>query len=144
MQTHLLATKFFVPASWRALIPRPHLDSLLHKGIQRRLTLVSAPAGFGKTTLLANWVHSLQTGTLQNHGVAWVSLDEADKSAVRFWTYVLTALEKSEQGAATAALHMLQAQHTPPLEGVLTTFINVLSQTPNSYLLILDDFYLVE
>ena len=144
VQAHLLATKFFVPASSRALISRPHLDNLLHKGIQRRLTLVSAPAGFGKTTLLANWVRSLQAGILENHRVAWVSLDEADKSAMRFWTYVFTALEKSEPGTASAALQMLQVQHTPPLEEVLTTFINVLSQTSNSYVLILDDFYLVD
>jgi len=143
VQEHLLATKFFVPASSRALIPRPHLDILLQEGIQRQLTLVSAPAGFGKTTLLANWVQSLPKGTLENHRVAWVSLDEADKSAVRFWTYVLTALDKSEPGVATAALRMLQAPHTPILEEVLTIFINVLSQMSNSYVLILDDFYLV-
>jgi len=108
VQEHVLATKFFVPASPHALIPRPHLDSLLHEGLRRQLTLVSAPAGFGKTTGLSHWVHSLPQGTLENHRVAWVSLDEADKCAVRFWTYVLTALDKSEPGVATPALQLLQ------------------------------------
>ena len=144
VQEHLLATKFFVPSSPHALISRSHLDSLLHEGLRRQLTLVSAPAGFGKTTLLAHWVHSLPQEILENHRVAWVSLDEADKSAVRFWTYVLTALNKSEPGVATSALQLLQAPRVPALEVVLTALINVLSQATHSYVLILDDYYLVD
>lgn len=145
-QEQLVATKFFVPASSHALIPRPHLDRLIHEGMQRQLILVSAPAGFGKTTSVANWVRSLSQGTPENHEnyrVAWVSLDDADGSAVRFWTCVFTALDKSEPGVATAALQLMQAPNMPALEEVLTTFINGLSQVAHSYVLILDDLHLV-
>src|SRR5438132_13531192 len=88
VQEHVLATKFFVPASSHELIPRPRLESLLQEGLRRPLTLVSAPAGFGKTTLLAEWVHSLRQRTLETHRVAWVALDAADNSALRLWTYL--------------------------------------------------------
>jgi ATP/maltotriose-dependent transcriptional regulator MalT len=143
LQEHVLATKFLVPASSHALIPRPRLESLLQEGLRRPLTLVSAPAGFGKTTLLAQWVHSVRQRTLETHRVAWVSLDAADNSALRFWTYVLTALDTCEPGLATPALQVLQAPGVPALEEVLTTIINDLSQGTHSYVLILDDFDLV-
>ncbi|BCL83736.1 LuxR family transcriptional regulator [Ktedonobacteria bacterium brp13] len=143
-QKHLLETKFFVPTSLHTLLARPRLTSLLDEGIRRQLTLVSAPAGFGKTSLLAHWVHSLSQRTLENQKVAWVSLDVADKSAVQFWTYVLTALERSEPGIAISALQMVQNPHIPALEEILTTFINVLSQATNQYVLILDDYYLAD
>src|SRR5258708_10485289 len=121
-----MENKFFGPASLHMLLARPRLIRLLEEGIRRQLTLVSAPAGFGKTSLLAHWVRSLSQRTLENQKVAWVSLDVADKSAVQFWTYVLTALERSEPGIAILALQMVQNPHIPALEEILTTFINVL------------------
>jgi ATP/maltotriose-dependent transcriptional regulator MalT len=89
----LLATKCFVPVSPHALISRPRLSALLEAGLQRQLTLVSAPVGFGKTTLLSTWAQSHTEGS--SH-VAWVTLDEADNTPRRFWAYVLTAIDRCE------------------------------------------------
>src|SRR5262249_7918335 len=92
-QKHVLETNFFVPDSYRALLARSRLIRLLDEGIRHQLTLVSAPAGFGKTSLVAHWVHLLSQRPQESQKVTWVSLDGTDKSAVQFWTYVLTALE---------------------------------------------------
>src|SRR5713101_344028 len=100
-QDQLLATKIFVPASPQTLIWRPRLTALLDEGLQRKLTLLSAPAGFGKTTLLSTWV---QTRAEEDAPVAWVSLDESDNNPVRFWSYLLTALDTSYQGIGQQAL----------------------------------------
>ena len=84
-----MATKLYAPQLRRGLVPRPRLLALLERGIQTRLTLVSAPAGFGKTTLLGE---SLQTLRDEDHRLAWLSLDPADDDPGSFWTYVVTAL----------------------------------------------------
>src|SRR5437016_2602737 len=90
IQTQLLATKFYRPVISRNLISRPHLSTLLDESLKYPLTLISAPAGFGKTTLLATWIPSLPTNKPL---VAWVSLDEEDNDPRLFWTYVLSALD---------------------------------------------------
>src|SRR4051812_26454282 len=90
-QNQLLTTKFFVPVTAGPLISRPRLTSLLDESLKYPLTLVSAAAGFGKTTLLATWSQSLPTG---NPRIAWVSLDEEDNEPRLFWTFILTALHK--------------------------------------------------
>src|SRR5215467_15950853 len=84
----LLATKFFMPASSHSLIPRPRLISQLNESLHHSLTLLSAPAGFGKTTLLSDWIQLVPS---LKPLVAWISLDEGDNDPARFWTYVLTA-----------------------------------------------------
>src|SRR5436190_18606502 len=90
IQSQLLVTKFYVPVASGPLISRPRLTNLLAESLKHSLTLISAPAGFGKTTLLAVWERSLPA----NHPlVAWVSLDEEDNDPQLFWTYVLTALQ---------------------------------------------------
>jgi hypothetical protein len=91
----LLATKFFVPVSPCPLIPRPHLLALLDAGLHRQFTLVSAPAGFGKTALLSTWVQSHPSS---NSHMAWATLDDQDNQPRRFWEYVLTALGQREPG----------------------------------------------
>jgi ATP/maltotriose-dependent transcriptional regulator MalT len=93
-RNRLLATKFFVPASPHTLIPRQRLHALLDECLHYTVTLLSAPAGFGKTTLLSQW---LKTRSSEDASVAWVSLDEGDNDPVRFWTYVFTALEPANQ-----------------------------------------------
>src|SRR4051794_10775600 len=90
IQNQLLATKFFVPTAPGPLITRPRLSTLLDKGLSHPFLLVSAPAGFGKTTLLSTWAQSLQAPNLR---ICWVSLDEEDNDPCLFWTYVLTALD---------------------------------------------------
>ena len=106
----LLATKFVIPASSHALIPRPRLTALLNMSLECPLTLVSAPAGFGKTTLLSTWVQSLPP---ERPRIAWVSLDEGDNEPVLFWMYVLTALDSQQPGLCTQ-IGKLPANTTDP------------------------------
>src|SRR5438067_6352430 len=124
----LLATKFFVPSSSHPLIPRPHLTTLLTQSLRRKLTLISAPAGLGKTTLLASWVQSFSPENPEAAHVAWLSLDEGDNEPVLFWMYALTALDTQQPGLCTPLLAYLQAPQapTPPLRYVLQALINTL------------------
>ena len=136
----LLATKFFIPSSSHTLIARPRLIELLNISVERSLTLVSAPAGFGKTTLLSTWVQSLPPEHLR---IAWVSLDEGDNEPALFWMYVLTALDSQQPGLCTLLIAYLQTQQTPPLRSILQTLINRLAEQSEQFLLILDDYHLI-
>ena len=140
MQDQVLATKFFLPTSPHALLPRQRLQTVLDEGLRHPLMLVSAPAGFGKTTLLASWAQSLQEG---HPAVCWVSLDEGDNDPVRFWRYVLTALDRALPGLCTPLLTYLQSQPSPPFEYLLTVLINRLAERTDQVLLVLDDYHLV-
>jgi len=93
IQSQLLATKLFMPVTSGTLISRPRLSSLLYQSLKYPLTLISAPAGFGKTTLLSTCMQSLPAN---NPLVAWVSLDEEDNDPRLFWTYVLSALDQQQ------------------------------------------------
>jgi LuxR family maltose regulon positive regulatory protein len=136
----LLATKFFIPVSSHALFPRPRLIELLNMSLECPLTLVSAPAGFGKTTLLSTWVQSLLA---ERSRIAWVSLDEGDNEPVLFWMYVLSALDSQQPGLCAQLVTYLQTQQAPPLRSVLQTLINRLAEQSEQLLLILDDYHLV-
>jgi AAA ATPase domain len=139
-QASFVATKFFVPTPSRTLISRPRLVALLMEGFTQKLTLVSAPAGFGKTTLVSAWVRSLPKDHAQ---VAWVSLDSRDNEPICFWTAVLTALEQRAPGIGRAALTLLHAQPSLTLEYVLATLINRLSETTTPWVLLLDDYQVI-
>ena len=139
-QDHLLATKFFVPVAPHALIARPGLFSLLDEGRRCPFTLVSAPAGFGKTTLLSAWVQTLPA---RDTRVAWISLEEADNDPVRFWMYVFTALDRLQPGMCTQFLTYMRTQHSPLLQSALMALINRLAEQPEQFLLVLDDYHLV-
>ena len=140
----LLATKFFIPSPSHPLIPRPHLTSLLLQGLRRKLIFISAPAGFGKTTLLSAWAQSVPEENSEPPLIAWVSLDEGDNEPVLFWTYVLTALDNQQPGLCTPLLTYLQAQPTPtPLWYVLQALINSLVNTARQFFLILDDYHVI-
>ena len=111
-------------------------------GLDRTLTLVSAPAGFGKTTLLSEWIHC--RGEVTAHlQVAWLSLDEGDNDPARFLAYFLAALQRVDPAIGQAAQAMLQAPHPPPPETFLTSLINDIATTPNPFVLILDDYHLI-
>src|SRR5438105_4476898 len=101
LENQLLVTKFYVPVASGPLISRPRLIALLEESLKRPFTLISAPAGFGKTTLLSAWVRSQEA---RHPLVAWVSLDEEDNEPRLFWTYVLTALNRLQPGRFTALL----------------------------------------
>ncbi|EFH89857.1 LuxR C-terminal-related transcriptional regulator [Ktedonobacter racemifer] len=136
----LLATKFFIPSSSHALIPRPRLIELLNTSLECALTLVSAPAGFGKTTLLSTWIRSLPPERPQ---IAWVSLDEGDNEPTLFWRYAFTALDSRQPGLCTQLITYLQTHQAPPLRSVLQTLMNRLAEQSEQFLLILDDYHLI-
>jgi ATP/maltotriose-dependent transcriptional regulator MalT len=136
----LLVTKLARPSVGADLVPRPRLVSQLQLGIQLPLTLIAAPAGFGKTTLLSTW---LEHTPLRS---AWVSLEHDDDDLTRFWSYVFTALSHIHPGSGTSALALLQGsapQQLSPIETVLTVWINGLAALSHEVVLILDDYHLI-
>ncbi len=137
----LLETKLFVPKPTRGLVARPRLIERLDRGAESKLTLISAPAGFGKTTLLAEWLAASPTG---GRSVAWLSLDQADNEPLSFWTYLITALQTMVPGIGAGALSLLQERQPPPIETVLTTLLNDLNAVPNDIALVLDDDHVVD
>ena len=137
----LLATKLAIPPARPALVPRPRLIAALRAGLRARLTLVSAPAGFGKTTLLSAWRSVAPGGGIP---VAWVSLDSGDNDPVRFWRYVAGALDSLYPGAGEAARAILRSPEAPPIEVVLTALINGLAGLQEDAVLVLDDYHVVE
>src|SRR6478609_4306737 len=132
----LLETKLHVPRWRRSLVARPRLSERLRRGAEAALTLVSAPAGFGKTTLLAEW---LAAHADDGRCVAWLSLDRRDNAPALFWTYLVTALSAAVPGIGTDALALLHSPE-PPVEAVLATLINDLSGIAQEVVLVLDDF----
>ena len=140
LEDQLLSTKFFIPLPPHALVPRPRLSALLDGGFQRSLTVVSAPPGFGKTTMLSAWVKTLPKEAAR---VAWVSLDDQDNDPLRFWTYVLTALDRLQPGMCADLVAYLRTQQTPPIQYLLTGLINRLAESRQRWLLVLDDFHLL-
>jgi LuxR family maltose regulon positive regulatory protein len=135
----LVETKLFLPRSRGDAVPRPRLSELLDRGRTARLTLVSAPAGFGKTTLLARWL----TAPEDQRSGAWLSLEESDCQPARFWTYLVTAVHRALPGIGDGALALLQTRQ-PALDSVLATLINELSAAPCELDLVLDDYHLVD
>src|SRR5437588_6580968 len=140
IQKQLLATKFFVPVTSGTLISRPRLIALLEEGLKHPFTLVSAPAGFGKTTFLSTWAHSLQAPHAR---LCWISLDEEDNDPCLFWTYVLTALHVQGSQRFEPLLTHLQSQPPPPLKSLLTALVNLLAESQDHFMLILDDYQLI-
>ncbi len=144
MRTHdhmLLATKLFIPPPTSTLVARPRLAALLNAGARHAATLVSAPAGWGKTTLLSAW-HAELCGS--GYTFAWVSLDASDNDPVRFWSYVLGALNTLHDGASDAALTMLKLPQPPPMELLLTSLLNTLTALSTDAVLVLDDYHVIE
>jgi LuxR family maltose regulon positive regulatory protein len=136
----LLSTKLSVPAVRSSLVPRRRLSERLEEGLQRKLPLVSAPAGFGKTTLLSAWVGEISGG----RPVAWLSLDPGDNDPVRFWRYYITAIDQLQPGSGESALTLLGAPQASPIEVVLTILLNELAVLPTEAVLVLDDYHLIE
>jgi ATP/maltotriose-dependent transcriptional regulator MalT/DNA-binding SARP family transcriptional activator len=137
----LLETKLYVPRARRGLVPRPRLSERLDRGTASKLTLVSAPAGFGKTTLLTEW---LTAAPVDERRVAWLSLDRADNDPASFWTYVIAALRTVASGIGESALTLLRAPQPPPIETVLTALLNDLGATADDIVLVLDDYHVID
>ncbi len=107
----------------------------------RKLTLISAPAGFGKTTLLSEW-RMMHSG--YEYPVAWVSLDEGDNDPARFLSYLIAALQTIEADAGETTLASLRSPQLPPIESVLTALINEIAAVPDDFALVLDDYHVIE
>jgi LuxR family maltose regulon positive regulatory protein len=132
-------TKLFVPRPRTGLVARPRLTALLDQGARSRLTLVSAPAGFGKTTLVAEWV-AASPGA---RSIAWLSLDRGDDDPVSFWSSVTRALSRAAPEVGAGSLPLLQAAR-PPVDAVVAALLDELSEVPQEVVLVLDDFHLAD
>jgi LuxR family maltose regulon positive regulatory protein len=139
MLTPLLTTKLYIPPLRPGMVPRPRLIERLDEGLRRgcRLALVSAPAGFGKTTLLSEWV------AICGRPAAWLALDSSDNDPARFLAYLIAALQTIEDGVGTGVLDRFQAPQPPPVEELLTTLINQIDAISPSFVLVLDDYHLI-
>lgn len=137
----LLETKFHVPRSRSDLVARPRLLNAVHQGAANKLTVVVAPAGFGKTTLLCGW---LAIESRADRLAAWVSLDPADNEPAVFWGYVIEALRRLYPGVGARAATLLQSPKAAPVEAMLTTLINEIDALDRDCILVLDDYHLIE
>jgi LuxR family maltose regulon positive regulatory protein len=139
----LLATKLFTPPARRDAVQRPRLYERLERGLDCKLTLVAAPAGFGKSSLLSTWV-AARAGAAPALG--WVSLDETDNDPLRFWSYVLAALDGVAPGSAASAIAALQSPQPPPIDAVLTSVLNAVATADGDrgdLVIVLDDYHVI-
>jgi LuxR family maltose regulon positive regulatory protein len=139
-QDVLLATKLHVPGPQPGFVARPRLAETLDEGLARRLILVCAPAGFGKTALLADWVRR------GGRPAAWLSLDAGDNDPARFWRHVVAALDGVRPGIAERAGPLMGPPAPPSFVGLVTALINDLAAQPGrgELLLVLDDYHLID
>ena len=142
MIEQLLTTKLYIPPVRESRVSRPRLLQRLDEGLGQcvRLILVSGPAGFGKTTLVSEWLASLGTRAQ----VAWLSLDEHDNDLARFWSYVIAALQTAQADVGQAAQAMLRATPPAPIEAVLMALINDAAARLPPCILALDDYHLID
>jgi LuxR family transcriptional regulator, maltose regulon positive regulatory protein len=138
MSTSILATKLYIPLPRAQLTLRPRLLQRLNEGLDSKLTLISASAGFGKTTLVSDWVAGCQ------RPVAWLSLDEGDSDPTRFLTYLLTALQAVSPNFGEGLLSALQSPQSPPTESILTALLNTITTISDNFILVLDDYHLID
>ncbi len=139
MSLPVLETKFYVPPARANIVRRPHLLERLNEGLRGPLTLIAAPAGYGKTTLMAEW----HAGSGRDMPVAWLSLDASDNDPARFWYYLVSALETLQPGIGGDALTMLASLQPPPIESLLTVLINDVSAFLKDFVLALDDVHVI-
>ncbi len=171
MSAPILATKLYIPSPRPELVLRPRLIERLNEGLRsgRKLSLISAPAGFGKTTLVSSWIDHLAGGqrsrgaTEENISsalphprssaqVAWLSLDDGDNDLARFLTYLVAALQtlalSEVEGIApnigAGVLAAFESPQPPPTETMLTTLLNQIAALPDHFVLILDDYHVIE
>jgi LuxR family maltose regulon positive regulatory protein len=138
MKTDLLASKFYYPPRRPDLVQRPHLLESLDQGLSGKLTLVSAPAGFGKTTLVSEWIRA------GGHPTAWLSLDKNDNDPSRLLIYLISALQRIDPQIGVDVKAALEESLAPGFEILLTRLISELERLPEKSIIVLDDYHLIE
>ena len=138
MSSPILAAKIYIPPPRPKVVLRPRLLERLNEGLRHRLTLISAPAGFGKTTLVSEWVASCE------RPVAWLSLDEGDNDPTRFLAYLVAALQTITPKVGDGVLGALQSPQPPPTESILTALLNEITAVPDNFILVLDDYHVID
>ena len=138
MRVQVLTTKLFAPPHRAGVVPRPRLAARLDEGAQRKLTLLSAPAGFGKTTAVSEWAAD------RGRRVAWLSLDPADSQPGRFLAHLTAALRTVDASLGEGVLAALDAPRPPPAEWLVTELLNDLATVERDVVVVLDDFHIVD
>jgi LuxR family transcriptional regulator, maltose regulon positive regulatory protein len=136
--TPILATKLYVPPPRPRAVLRLRLTGHLNGGLNGKLTLVSAPAGFGKTTLLGEWVAGCE------RPAAWLSMDEGDNDPTRFLAYFVAALQTIAPDIGEGVLGVLGSPQPPPIESILTALLNEIDTVPDDFVLVLDDYHVID
>jgi len=134
----ILNTKLYTPPARAKVVPRPRLIDRITEGIEGRLTLVSAPAGFGKTTLVSTWLSQ------HDQPVAWLSLDERDSDFTRFLTYLIAALQAVKPGLGDGIMNILKAPQPSPADAVLAELHDEIAAVDHSFILVLDDYHVID
>jgi len=145
----ILDTKLYIPPASPHMILRPRLVDRLNKGLHRKLTLISAPAGFGKSTLISEWAaccgrEGPEAPGEQKLCVAWLSLDEEDSEPGRFLTYLVAALRTVAPELGTGVLGLLQSSQPLPIEPILIALLNDITTISSKIILVLDDYHVID
>ncbi|MBX0314164.1 LuxR C-terminal-related transcriptional regulator [Planococcus glaciei] len=138
MNIPILSTKLYVPPPRPNSVQRPRLIERLNADLDRKLTLIAASAGFGKTALISEWAAGC------GRQVAWLSLDKGDSDPVRFLSYFVGALQTIKEDLGTGVVDLLKSQQPLPIESILTALINDISAIPFKFILVLDDFHVID
>src|ERR1700694_47848 len=138
MAIPILATKLYIPPPPPKVVLRARLVERLSEGLRRKFTLISAPAGFGKTTLVSAWVAS------SDRAVAWLSLDEGDNDPTRFLVYLVAAVRTIAPTIGEGLLSPLQSPQPPPMESILTALLNEITTIPVNFVLVIDDYHAID
>src|SRR5690348_17074566 len=138
MSTPVLTTKLYIPPPPPKAVSRPRLIERLNEGLHRKLTLISAPAGFGKTTLVAAWIEGIQRPT------AWLSLDDQENDPTRFLISFITAVQTIAPTLGEGVLRALQANQPSLPEAMLTALFNDLTTIRDPFVLVLDDYHVID
>ena len=138
MPTPILATKLYIPPLRPGVVIRPRLIERMNEGLLRKLTLIAAPAGFGKTTLVSEWVAGCQ------RPAAWLLLDEGDNDLARFLTYLVAALRTIAPDIGAGVLGVLQSPQPLPTASILTTLLNQITAIPDHFVLVFDDYHVID
>src|SRR5512146_1709397 len=140
MPAPILATKLFIPLARPGIVPRPHLIERLNAGVAggSKLTLISASAGFGKTTLVSEWIANC------GRPVAWLSLDEGDNDPTRFLVYLVAAFQTIGANIGKGMSEILQSPQLPPIESILTILLNDITAMKDNFILVLDDYHVID